>query len=89
MTVGHVAADIWAVVITVCLLSVVVFFFLWAGASILTLAQARRSAKHRPALLTGLARGCTVSDLEEIDRELQQVLAQEHWPQPARAHRRS
>lgn len=89
MTVGHLAADIWAVVITACLLSVVVFFFLWAGASILTLARARRSAKHRPMLLAGLARCCTVSELEEIDRELQRVLAQEHWPQPARAHRRS
>ena len=89
MTLANAAADIGAVVITVCLLSVVLFFFLWAVASVLTVARARRQAKRRPELLTGLARGCTVSDLAEIDVELEQVLAQEHWQQPAQAHRRS
>lgn len=75
-------------VISACLLSVVLFFLLWAGASVLTIAQARRRARRRPELLAGLARSCAVSDLAEIDDALQQVLAQEHWRQPSRAHRR-
>lgn len=89
MTPLDVAADIWAVVVTVCLLSVVLLFLLWAGASVLTIARARRGATRRPELLAGLARGCTVSDLADIDDELQQILAQEHWRQPARGHRTS
>jgi hypothetical protein len=89
MAPGNIAADIWAVVITACLLSVVLFFLLWAGASALTIARARRRARRRPELLAGLARGCAVSDLAEIDDALRQVLAQEHWRQPARAQRGS
>ncbi len=89
MTPGDVAADIGAVVIAVCLLSVVLFVFLWAGASVLTVAAARRRAKRRSELLTGLARGCAVSDLDEIDDGLERVLAQEHWRQLAKAHRGS
>lgn len=83
MAPGEVAADAWAVVITACLLSVVVFFLLWAAASVLTIARARHRERHRSELLAGLARGCAVSDLAEIDDELQQVLTQEHWRQEA------
>ncbi len=79
MTFGDVAADIGAVVITTCLLSVVLFFLLSVGASVLTVAQARRRAKHRPELPAGLASGWAVSDLAELDDELRQVLRQEHW----------
>ncbi len=86
MTPVDVAADIWAVVVTVCLLSVVLFFLSWAGASVLTIVRARRRARLRPELLAGLARGCAVSDLADIEDELRQILAQEHWRQPGRAH---
>lgn len=88
MTPIEVAADIWAVVVTVCLLSVALFFLSWAGASVLTLARARRRARRRPELLARLARGCAVSDLADIDDALQQILEQEHWRQPVRGHRR-
>ncbi len=89
MTPVEAAADIWAVVVTVCLLSVVLLFLSWAGASVLTLARARRRARRRPGQLAWLARGCAVSDLAGIDDALQQILEQEHWRQPARGHRRS
>ncbi len=81
--------DIWAVIVTVCLLSVVLFFLSWVGASVLTLARARRRARRRPELLAWLARDCAVSDLADIDDALQQILEQEHWRQPARGDRKS
>jgi hypothetical protein len=83
MTLGDVAADIGAVVIATCLLSIVLFFLLSAGASVLTIARARSRARHRPELPAGLASGCTVSDLAEIDYQLRQVLRQEHWTHSA------
>lgn len=88
MTLGDVAADIVAAVISICLLSVVLYFVLWAVAATLTVTQARRRARRRPELLTGLARACTVSDLAEIDDELQQILIQEHGWHTASADRR-
>lgn len=82
MTPGTIIAGIAAVVITACLLSIVVFFLLGAVIAALTIAQARRRAKHRPELLTQIARDCAVNDLAEIDDKLEQVLAQEYgwWP---------
>jgi len=83
MTLGDVAADIGAVVIAICLLSVALVFFLSLGASVLTVARARRRARHRPELPAELASGCAMSDLAEIDYELRQVLKQEHWTHSA------
>lgn len=65
-------------VIVGCLLSIATFFLLWLVTSAATVVRARRRAKRRPDLLTSLARGCTVSDLAEIDSELERVLTQEH-----------
>lgn len=78
MTPGDVAAGIGVVVIVGCLLSIVAFFLLWLVTSTATVIRAGRRARHRPDLLTRLARGCAVSDLAEIDDELERVLAQEH-----------
>ena len=89
MTPVDVVADIWAVVAAVCLLTIVLLFLSWAGASVLTIARARHRARRPPEPLAGLARGCAVRDLADIDDELEQVLAQEHWRQPARVHRGS
>ena len=84
MTPGDVTADAWAVLVTVCLLSIVMFFALWAAAAVLTIVHARRRDADRAELLAGLARGCSVSDLAAIDDDLRQILAQEHWREPAR-----
>lgn len=85
MTLGRIALDVAMSGVVISLISIVLFFVLGAGMSLLTLMRAGRRARRssRRVQLEQLSHGCTVAELAEIDQALDQVLAQEYGGLPA------
>lgn len=82
MTPGKVALDLFTAGVVLSLISITLFFVFGAGVSLLTVAGARRRARHRSSQLEQLSHGCPPDELAEIDEALDNILAEERHMLP-------
>jgi hypothetical protein len=75
---GQVAIDLWMILVVASLVSIILFLVLgvlWALAA--AIAGGRR-LRRVSAKVSGLARGCSVGDLADIDEALDRMLTEDH-----------
>ncbi len=84
MTLARVAQDVWAVFVVLSLAVIGLLAVAGAVLSALTVANARRRARMRSRHVRALARWCPVSELAELDEDLDRVWISDRGKIPGR-----